>query len=146
MCIADLLTNLSYDFQASPPQSSSLSSSITTTSNIMELPQNEELSSQVSWQGIGEVFKKLDSLERWMERELPGDTNSPVMDSNSCSDMDSPMQDEIQNRVKESVSLQSLERQTMPAHSQIYFEIKDFSPTWTFTSEETKVLTGSFHG
>lgn len=141
--ITNFLTKLPYDDQDSPPPNSSLSSSFANGNNTLDFPQSEDHGTSISSPGIGEVFKKLDSLERWMEKEFPDHTHSPSV--NSCSDMDSPIQDEIQNNVKETIPLLSAESRTLtPVNPQIYFKIEDFSPMWTFTSEDVKVYLDLF--
>eukprot|EP00249_Psilotum_nudum_P023486 c28893_g1_i1 orf=378-3620(-) len=87
-----------------------------------------------------DILRKLGSLDRWMERELP------LVSTNS---MSMQCQEQCITEDASSLTYQShMVEELMPSFSQqILFNITELSPTWGFSSEETKVLiTGSFKG
>ncbi|KAI5073595.1 hypothetical protein GOP47_0011608 [Adiantum capillus-veneris] len=114
---------------------------------------NAELNLQMSWLDNGdEVLKKLDSLDRWMQRELPVENKtSPLAPSpNSSSVLGSPMYEDktsLQDRAQPRLQSPLTEEMTPSFKQQLFFEITDYSPTWSFASEAAKVIiTGHFNG
>lgn len=154
-----------YQSQVYAPEASCLSTTIgfnseteISGSGMREISASEgthsaELSLQMSWLENGdEVLKKLDSLDRWMQRELPVEhKTSPLAPSpNSSSVMggaqmyeDKTMQDGAQPALQSPVT----EEMTPSFMPQLFFEITEYSPTWGFSSEDSKVIiTGHFNG
>lgn len=99
-----------------------------------------------------EVLRKLDSLDRWMQRELPGEHNSPLPVSiDSCSYLGAPLINQCQSKTGDVSNLawqdQLSEELTPSFPPQLFFEITDFTPAWSFSSDEAKVIvTGRFVG
>lgn len=163
------------------PQNSCLSSLFENTTESKDMicdnreysttqwPRIAEVSSQMSWLEGGqttevtlfeaqvddgdEVLRKLDSLDRWMQRELPVEnkTSALAASDNPCSYLDTTMHEDGQGKIEQGTYLawqspvtEKLKPSFLP---QLFFEITDYSPSWSFVSEEVKVIvTGLFSG
>lgn len=96
---------------------------------------------QMPWLENGdEVLKKLDSLDRWMQRELPVENKtSPLTPSaNSYSVLDTIMYED--KNTDDGWQPHVTKETTPPCVLQLFFEITDYSPTWSFSTESSKVL------
>ncbi|KAH7433257.1 hypothetical protein KP509_07G061900 [Ceratopteris richardii] len=108
-----------------------------------------ELSMQMQFlQNNEDLLKKLDSFDRWMQRELPAvnQTSSVGVSNDSCFLGTSLHIDKTTNDEAEAIRQPSVTEMTL-CTPQIFFEITDYSPTWSFSSEDSKVIiTGHFNG
>ncbi|XP_058082564.1 calmodulin-binding transcription activator 2-like isoform X2 [Magnolia sinica] len=92
-------------------------------------------------------LKKLDSFGRWMNKEIGGDCNDPLMASESCSYWSTLDTNNDNKEVSSLLHHMQLDVGSMgPSLSQDQlFSILDFSPDWAYSGTETKVLiSGTF--
>lgn len=140
-----------------------------TDESMQQWGQNADNSSKMTWPGNyqniqfpvfesqsddgDEVLKKLDSLDRWMQRELPAENKgSPLAVSvNSCCYLDTVMHEQSQNKAGDVLNpawkVQLSDELTPSFPPKLFFDITDFSPNWSFSSEEIKIIVaGHFTG
>ncbi|KAH7288259.1 hypothetical protein KP509_31G019600 [Ceratopteris richardii] len=92
-----------------------------------------------------EVLKKLDSLDRWMRRELPSDNQTCSIETST--DSTPPCVDLVSQDAVQATWEPSGTEEMTSFTPRFCFEITEYSPTWSFSSENSKVIiVGNFNG